>query len=315
MALRKCQRCGEEKSAPHYIACEQSIVHNGVLPICRECIAEIIDTAAKQGEEKIWNTVDKLCQWADIPFVPDEWNNIYKGNGNGAFGIYAAIFKQEQYKTLDWKMYNQCYLQLEEEQRVSDALPELKNKEYKDLIKKWGEVYELQELEYLENLHQGLLQSQNVVGALNEDQALKLCKISLVIEDKIRAGTDFSKDLKAYDELAKLANLTPKNVKEAHEFDSFGEVFAYMEKTGTVLPYYDEVNRDEVDYTIKNMKNWLRYLYVNETGVAEEIEQRIQGLAAAAELEGEDFDEADFRRYIKSVDEEDEIEEFKLEIE
>jgi len=88
-----------------------------------------------------------------------------------------------------------------------------------------------------------------------------------------------------------------------------------MERTGTVLPYYDEVNRDEVDYTIKNMKNWLRYLYVNETGVAEEIEQRIQGLAAAAELEGEDFDEADFRRYIKSVDEDDEEEDFKLDIE
>jgi hypothetical protein len=93
-----------------------------------------------------------------------------------------------------------------------------------------------------------------------------------VIEDKIRSGIDFTKDLKAYDELAKLANLTPKNVKEANEFDSFGEVFAYMEKTGTVLPYYDNVVRDEVDYTIKNMKNWLRYLYVNETGVGDEID-------------------------------------------
>jgi hypothetical protein len=40
-------------------------------------------------------------------------------------------------------MYNECYLQLEEEQRVSDALPELKDKEYKELLKKWGETYEL----------------------------------------------------------------------------------------------------------------------------------------------------------------------------
>jgi hypothetical protein len=54
-------------------------------------------------------------------------------------------------------------------------------------------------LEYLENLHWGLLNSQNIVGALNEDQALKLCKISLIIEQKMRAGEDFDKDLRAYD--------------------------------------------------------------------------------------------------------------------
>ena len=76
--------------------------------------------------------------------------------------------------------------------------------------RKWGKHYEKEDLEYLENLHLGILQSQNVVGVLNEDQALKLCKISLIIEAKIRGGVDFSKDLKSYDELSKLANLTPK---------------------------------------------------------------------------------------------------------
>jgi hypothetical protein len=44
-----------------------------------------------------------------------------------------------------------------------------------------------------------MMDSQNVVGALNEDQALKLCKISLIIEQKIREGADFSKELKSYD--------------------------------------------------------------------------------------------------------------------
>ena len=312
MAMKKCQKCGQEKTLAHFIACENSIVHSGTLPICRECITEIIRAA---DPDQKWNVVNKLCQWADIPFVPEEWQKIYKGNGAEGFGVYAALFKQEEYKTLDWQMYNEVYNQLDEEERVVDALPAQREKEFQELVKKWGDTYDVKELEYLENLHQGLLLSQNVVGALNEDQALKLCKISLVIEDKIRSGIDFTKDLKAYDELAKLANLTPKNVKEANEFDSFGEVFAYMEKTGTVLPYYDNVARDEVDYTIKNMKNWLRYLYVNETGVGDEIDQRIENLKTAAALEDDDFDEKDFRQYMKHVDEDEEDEEFRIDVE
>ena len=312
MAMKKCQKCGQEKTLAHFIACENSIVHSGTLPICRECITEIIRAA---DPDQKWNVVNKLCQWADIPFVPEEWQKIYKGNGAEGFGVYAALFKQEEYKTLDWQMYNEVYNQLDEEDRIVDALPAQREKEFQDLVKKWGDTYDVKELEYLENLHQGLLLSQNVVGALNEDQALKLCKISLVIEDKIRSGIDFTKDLKAYDELAKLANLTPKNVKEANEFDSFGEVFAYMEKTGTVLPYYDNVVRDEVDYTIKNMKNWLRYLYVNETGVGDEIDQRVENLKTAAALEDDDFDEKDFRQYMKHVDEDEEDEEFRIDVE
>jgi len=99
-----------------------------------------------------------------------------------------------------------------------------------------------------------------------------LCKISLIIEQKIRDGSDFSKDLKAYDDLSKLANLTPKAIKDANEFNSTGEIFAYLEKLGWVNKFYDGAVRDEADYTAKDIKYWLQYLYVNETGVAEEIE-------------------------------------------
>lgn len=265
-------------------------------------------------ENKKWDMANKLCQWADIPFIVEQWNQYYDGYGNDAFGPYASIFKNQEYETLEWGQYNDVYLQLKEANRVEELVPEIKEKRDQDLRKKWGLAYSDEDLEYLENLHQGMLTSQNVVGALNEDQALKLCKISLIIENKIEAGQDFSKDLRAYDDLAKLSNLTPKNVKEANEFDSFGEVFSYLEKTGTELTYYDGAVRDEVDYTMKNMKNWLRYLYTHETGIAEEIEERINNLKVAAELEGEEFDELDYRRFVKEAQEEEEEEEFKVEL-
>lgn len=309
MASKICTKCKDEKTTAHFIAVN-SLLHSGSLPICRECLAKMISSTP---EKERWNVIDKICQWADVPFLPGEWEKLYQANGKDTLGVYIAIFRTEQYKTLDWMMYNNVYLQLLEEGRVEDAMPELKEKRLQDWRRKWGMVYDEEQLEYLENLHLGLINSQNVVGALNEDQALKLCKISLIIEEKIRGGVDFTKDLKAYDELAKLSNLTPKNVKDANEFDSFGEVYAYLEKTGWQNKYYDGAVRDEVDNTEKNIKNWVRYLYINETGIAEEIEQRINNLKVAAELEGEKFDEIGFRDYLSS-ETQDIKEDFKIDI-
>ena len=178
MASKICYKCKNEKTTSHYIAVNSQLF-NGSLPICRECLSKII--AAAPMEER-WNTVDKICQWADVPFIPGEWEKIYQSNGKDALGVYIAIFRNEEYKNLDWEMYNKVYLELLEENRVEDAIPELREKQIKDWHRKWGMDYDEQQLEYLENLHQGLLNSQNVVGALNEDQALKLCKISLIIE-------------------------------------------------------------------------------------------------------------------------------------
>ena len=309
MASKICTKCKDEKTTAHFIAVN-SLLHSGSLPICRECLAKMISSAP---EKERWNVIDKICQWADVPFLPGEWEKLYQANGKDTLGVYIAIFRTEQYKTLDWMTYNNVYLQLLEEGRVEDAIPELREKQLQDWRRKWGMGYDEEQLEYLENLHLGLINSQHVVGALNEDQALKLCKISLIIEEKIRGGVDFTKDLKAYDELAKLSNLTPKNVKDANEFDSFGEVYAYLEKTGWQNKYYDGAVRDEVDNTEKNIKNWIRYLYINETGIAEEIEQRINNLKVAAELEGEEFDEIGFRDYLSS-ETQDIKEDFKIDI-
>ena len=178
MASKICYKCKNEKTTSHYIAVNSQLF-NGSLPICRECLSKII--AAAPVEER-WNTVDKICQWADVPFIPGEWEKIYQSNGKDALGVYIAIFRNEEYKNLDWEMYNKVYLELLEENRVEDAIPELREKQIKDRHRKWGMDYDEQQLEYLENLHQGLLNSQNVVGALNEDQALKLCKISFFIK-------------------------------------------------------------------------------------------------------------------------------------
>ena len=164
-------------------------------------------------------------------------------------------------------------------------MPQLKEQKLQQLREKWGEEYADSEILYMEDLFQGILQTQNVNGKLQTDDALKLCKISLLLNKKIRDGEDFDKVLKSYDTLRKSADFTPKNIKNACDFDSVGEIFAYCEKKGWENAFYDNTPRDTVDLVMKDIQSWTRNLYKNETGIAEDVERRINALKTADEME------------------------------
>ena len=67
MAGKKCLLCKEEKSPANFIGLRSKLL-NGSMPICRQCIANQI---SGKSETERWNVVNKLCQLADIPFVPE----------------------------------------------------------------------------------------------------------------------------------------------------------------------------------------------------------------------------------------------------
>ncbi len=291
-----CQQCKKELSNAQFIG-TNSPLHTGAVPICRKCLNRMIQ---ETPENKRWNIINKILQWMDVPFMPAQWEKFSLSNGKDALGVYCSIFRSKEYETLDWTQYNQAYLQLQEESRLEDAIPELKEKNLLELKRRWGYDYDDFALEYLENLYEGILRTQNIAGNLQEDQLLKLCKISLKIENKIRADEDIDKDVKTYDSLVKLIGLTPKDIKNGKDFDSMGEIFEYLEQTNWINRYDFSVARDEVDNAIKNIQNWNKRLYTNETGISEEIEQRIANLKTALEIDknlnysDDDFDEGEF---------------------
>lgn len=299
MANKKCLLCKEEKSIANYIGVRSQLL-NGSIPICRKCIANYI---AGRDEQSRWNAVNKLCQLADIPFIPIEFEKMYQAHGTDAFGNYCYIFRDKKYESLDWTMYNDTYLQLQEENRLEDGLPEIKEAKMQKLSKRWGMEYDEQDLEYLENLYIGITNTAGIVGALNEDQVLKLCKISLIIENKIRAGIEFDKELKSYENLCKLAGITTQAIKEGSEFNSTGELFAFLEKLGFKPKYYSGATNDEVDKSMKDVAYWSRYFYINEPGIAEEIAERIENLKIADKLTNSGFDWGEYEQFAEDVDE------------
>lgn len=282
--LKQCNRCGGS-FAPDAFAPTKSIFYaDGSLPICNSCIETyLIDVDFN------WREVDKICQWADIPFVPKEWERLRTMNGDKVFSVYAEVFAQSEYEGLGWDDYFKAFRDLIISGDIEDELPGIADQKRKQLQERWGANYDDEALRYLENLYNGLITTQNVNGALQIDQAIKICKMSYEIDNRIREGVDFDKLLASYDKLVKAAEFTPKNVKNINDFDSVGELIKWLEKRGWHNTFYDGVTRDIVDETIKNFQNFNQRLYTNESGIGEQITERINALKQAKQIEDETY--------------------------
>lgn len=305
--LKTCSRCNGSFGPDAFSETKSFFYKDGYLPICNSCIEEYL-----VENDFNWEAIDKVCQYADIPFVPSEFERLHEMNGDKVFPVYAKVFLSSDYNGLDWGVYFRRFKELKGAGLIDDELPIIKEKKLSQLKEKWGANYDEEELHYLEGLYDGMLQTQNVNGALQDDQAKKLCKISLEIDSRIREGSDFDKILSSYDKLVKVAEFTPKNVKNATDFDSVGEVIRWLEKRGWVNKFYDGVTQDVVDETMKNIMNFNQRLYVNESGITEEIERRLSALKNAQELENYyntdkeyDLDEYDNAGYDELMKDED----------
>lgn len=312
--FQECAKCGCTGTDNDFAHTYSLFYPSGLLPVCNDCINEFL-----RAGEYDWDLVDRLCQWAGIPFIVKEWVRLSDLNGvESTWPVYARVFAEECYEKLGWGDYHKQYQKLRQVGLIEDEIPLLKEENAKALRQKWGSNYDPEELEYLENLYKGLLNTQNVNSELQNDQAKKICKLSLEIDSRVRAGDkDVDKFLSSYDKLVKIAEFTPKNTKNAADFDSFAEVGLWLEKRGRPNKFYDGTTRDVIDETLKNIQNYNQRLYVNEGGIGEEITERIEALKNANEKEEQIFGlQQDYD--LEAYDNEGfsaEEEEFELEIE
>ena len=295
--VKQCARCKRSFGPENFTKTKSWFYPDGYLPVCNDCLKAYLE-----HYEFNWTYVNKICQYADIPFVPTKWEELREMNGDDVFPIYALVFFGEEFEDLGWGDYFEEFKRLQRESLIEEELPGLREEKIRKLKEKWGPNYDYEALTYLENLYNGILQTQNVNGALQGDQALKLCKISYEIDNCIREGAAVDKLLASYDKLVKTAEFTPKNVKSASDFDSVGELFRWLEKRGWRNKYYDGVTQDVVDETIKNIQNYNQRLYTNESGIGDEITHRIENLKMAKEIEeqsyfGADRDDYDLDNY------------------
>ena len=275
-----CTKCNTAQNISNFVSTKNWMFSDGYCPICNNCLKTYLINNNWE-----WSIIDKICQTLDIAFVPNKFEDFRKKHGIEAFPIYAKYVQSTKYEGLHWEDYFKQYKELEKNNLLNKELPGLKDVYYSELKDKWGNTYTEEQLVYLENLYNGLLNSQNIIDPLQVDRAQKLCKISLNIDEKIEKGLDFDKLIQSYDKIAKTADFTPKNSANNMELSSIGEVVAWEEKRGWLNKWYDDVNRDIVDEVIHSMQAFVQRLYINEPGLGDEITDRINQIKIAAELE------------------------------
>lgn len=281
-SVRTCLRCGRSQPESNFARTHSPFYPEGFLPLCDNCITDWL----RQGDFS-WESIDKICQYAGIPFIVKEWERLLELNTKETiWSTYSRVFESQDYEGLGWDSYDRQYRELKRAGLIEDEIPLVREAHFKELRQRWGGNYADEELYYLEDLYSGLLLSQNVSGALAIDQARKLCKLSLEIDKRIRAGDkDVDKFLSSYDKIVKTADFTPKNTRNAEDFDSIGEIVHFLEKRGHTNKFYDNVTRDVIDETLKNMEAWNQRLYINEGGLGEEVTSRLQALQNVADSE------------------------------
>lgn len=282
--MRLCEKCGMMMAEKNFIQVRSPFFTDGCAPICANCLTKLIELDGNN-----WNAVDRVCRWLNVPFVPAKFEEIKEQNPFNYLKVYCEFFLDEEFKGIDWGDYFKAFSDLKQKGTLEDEIPLVSEAHRRELWQKWGPNYDDEALNYLENLYNGLLATQNVNGALQTDQALKICKISYELDNRIRGGQDFDKILTAYDKLVKTAEFTPKNAKNINDFDSIGELIAWMEKRGWKNPYYDDVPKDIVDETMQNIQAFNQRLYVNESGIGEEISRRLEALKNARVNESDQF--------------------------
>ena len=282
--LKSCCKCGQMFGEEGFAPTKSLFFPDGVITICNDCVER--DLAAHDWD---WDYIDKMCQMADIPFIPKEWERLRKMNDKEVFYRYATIFLASEYEGIGWSDYYKAFKELKEAGTIEEELPEIAEKRERELKEKWGANYDKEALQYLEGLFHGLMTTQNVNGALQIDQAKKICKMSYEVDRRIEEGSDFDKLLASYDKLVKAAEFTPKNVKNINDFDTFGEAIKWLEKKGWRNTFYDGVTRDIVDESMKNFQNFNQRLYTNESSIGEEITRRLDALKHTAEIENESY--------------------------
>ena len=316
--LKACVKCGQMFGEEGFAPTKSPFYPDGTIPMCNDCVDKEL---AAHGWD--WNYIDKMCQMADIPFVPREWERLRQMTEREVFFRYATIFLASEYEGIGWSDYYKAFKELKAAGVLEEELPEIAERRERELKDKWGGNYDMEALQYLEGLFNGLMTTQNVNGALQIDQAKKICKMSYEVDRRIEEGSDFDKLLSSYDKLVKAAEFTPKNVKNINDFDTFGEAIKWLEKKGWRNTFYDNVTRDIVDESMKNFQNFNQRLYTNESSMPEEIARRIEALKTTAALENEnsyygtdkDYDLDAFEREGYEVTFDGDNDDFRVEVE
>ena len=242
--------------------------------VCENCLKTNINPKDIQS-------VDFFCRTYNIPFNPGEWIKLYEKCGDSAFKHYVSQYLSDELEyesqTRDWwKELNEEWASCQTFEQLLAKIEPIKEKFMERNRVKWGSNYSFAEFVQLENLLVSTLRANDITNPLQIDAIKKACRISVELDKAIEAGD--SKGIKelssAYSSFTKTAQID--TVIESSNNDviaTVAELADYIERCGGKYTYYDGVERDIVDKTINDIKEYNRKLVADATGLGATLER------------------------------------------
>ena len=282
---KNCRKCGQYYNQDMYLKSNSWFFPDGYIEICNECLGKYL------GDCTDLEKADKFCQYVDIPFRVNDWIAAVRNDNYNAFKVYSAQIWTNSYETINWKPIHDEWMEIIKTGKEREKIGVLSAEDMKELREKWGYEFSEDQLRRFEALYEDIDKTQSITTAIQRDNARKMCMLSYQIEKAIwdgdQKGSDVKSLISAYDQLAKSADFTPKSAKNAGDFDSVGELCAFLEKRGFKNQFYDWVPRDEVDKVMMNLQKYTRRIIVGETNIAEELNEKLDAIQNMNNLEND----------------------------
>lgn len=283
---RKCFKCQQEKPEYDFARTPSPFFPRNRCHICTSCLEKLI-------HQDNLDEVDKLCQFLDIPFDPNKFTSLYTIHKDHTLTAYFNTLLDERYSSISWAQETEQWRIAREQNTIDEEIEVINRAKMQQLKKTWSPAYSQDELLFLEDYYNQIVATQNVSTPILQHYARDLCEIELRIKKGLREGADIKKDMDARDNIIKIAKFEASNAKNAADFESVGELMVYYGKKGWHPKWHTEP-KDDVDFCMQNIQNYLRRLVVNEGNFAEQVEDKRERFNLTERLERIENEEVEF---------------------
>ena len=274
---KKCNMCGKTSEV---------IPSNNVLVqgSCWVCVARQLDYNSIED-------ADLFCRTYNYPFDPDLWIKMAKEYQNRIFLEYPLfiIDNMDEYKTDTedlWKALNEEWKLTRTHEELIAKLKPIKDGYVLRNKIKWGTNYSFEQLISLENLFVNTLKANNVSNPMQKDAIKKACKMSIALDNAIMAGdskeiNDLSKAYQNFVKTAKIDDLITASSQDV--ISNVAQLVQYIEDNDFQFQFYDNVDRDIVDKSLKDIQQTIRRLVLDATGT--ELRTILDTITASQKVE------------------------------
>lgn len=250
--------------------------NNKLVPsACPRCIEARVDL-------KNLEDADFFCRTYNVPFNPNMWIKSIEEDEKHIIQNYQRYYldtletKEYMSSTKDvWKDANTEWEKSLTHAELLDRITKIKASFIDRGRIKWGTNFTFEELIQLENLFTTTVGSFDINNPMQIDAIKKACKASLLLDKAMFEGdVDNIKNLtSAYQQFVATAKIDEMiESAQTEVIRTVADLAQFLEDNNFEFKFYDNEDRDIVDKTIRDMKEHLRTLVMESTGLEQTLE-------------------------------------------